>query len=209
MGCEARMTIEPLQLSVSVSLGEDALPDELDDAARRLRQELLDAGLEEVELAEGGPVPTGAKPAETFILGALTLTLLPSMLTTLAAVIQDWTGRRPGRTLKLAYSTGEQRFELEYDPERVDVNEVLARLVQAQAGSGPTAAGARVGGDMVAGDKVSNITAEGDAVGRDKVTHIHAAPGTTIIVNESAAEVLKPVPPVDPSPPGAAAEAGD
>jgi hypothetical protein len=201
------MTTEPLQLSVSVSLGEDALPEELDDAARRLRQELLDAGLEEVELAEGGPVPTGAKPAETFILGALTLTLLPSMLTTLAAVVQDWTGRRPGRTLKLAYSTGDQRFELEYDPEKVDLNEVLARLVQTQAGSGAMAAPANVGGDMIAGDKVSNITAEGDAVGRDKVTHIHAAPGTTIIVNESGAAAVKPASAADPAPPGGAAAA--
>ena len=201
------MTTEPLHLSLTVDLGEDALPDELDDAARRLRRELLDAGLEGAELAEGGPVPTGAKPAETFILGALSLTLLPSMLTTLAAVVQDWTGRRPGRTLKLAYSVGDQRLELEYDPEKVDVNEVLARLVQAQAGSGLMAAGAHVGGDMFAGDKVSNITAEGDAVGRDKVTHIHAAPGSTIIVRESDAEVVKPIPPPDPPSPGSTAGA--
>jgi len=200
------MSTEPLQLSVTVGLGEDALPDEVDGAARRLRRELLDAGLEDVEMASGGPVPTGAKPAETFIIGALSLTLLPSMLTTLAAVVQDWTGRRPGRTLKLAYTAGDQRLELEYDPDKVDVNDVLARLMQAQAGSGLMAAGANVGGDMFAGDKVSNITAEGDAVGRDKVTHIHAAPGSTIIVHESDAEAVKPVPPPDSHPLSGAAE---
>jgi hypothetical protein len=187
------MASEPLQLNVTVGLGEDATTDEIDDAARRLRREMVDAGLADVALAEGGPVPTGAKPAETFLLGALTLSVLPSALTTLAAVIQDWTGRRPGRTLKLAYSAGDQRIELEYDPDKVDVYEVLTRLVHAHVDAQPAApAAGAIGGDLIQGDKVSHVNAEGDAVGRDKVTHIHAAPGSTVIINDAGVEPGEP-----------------
>ena len=172
------MATEPLRLNVAVGLGEDASTDELDEAARLLRRELVDAGLGDVELAKGGPVPSGAKPAETFLFGALTLTLLPSALAALMAVLQDWTGRRPGRTLKLTYGAGPggQRLELEYDPDKTDVNQVLALLLQGQAAA---TARTRVGGDMVGGDKVSTVSAGFDAVGRDKITQIHVAPGST------------------------------
>jgi hypothetical protein len=181
------MTTEPLRLEISLDLGEAASPEELDGAARNLRRELLDAGLDDVELAAGPPPPEGVKSAEALIAGALSLTLLPSLLAPLLAVAQDWTRRRPGRALKLAYSIGDQRFDLEYDPDKLDVNDLLSRLMQAQpAANAPgLPPGAHIGGDMVSGDKVSHVSAEGDAVGRDKVTHIHAAPGSTIIVQDS------------------------
>jgi hypothetical protein len=196
------MTTEPLRLNLAVDLGQDASAGELDDAARWLRQALLEAGLEDVELAAAGPLPSGAKSLEALLLGGLTLSLLPGALTTLIAVIQDWTSRRPGRTLKLAFRAGDQHVELEYDPEKTDVREVMAMLVQAQAPSGPAAhlAGATIGGDVVSGDKVSHVNADGDAVGRDKVTHVHVAPGSTLIINDPELDLQQPSPPDQPAP---------
>lgn len=204
---------EPLHLSVAVGLGEDATASELDEAARRLRQEMQDAGLEDAALAPGEAAPAGAKSGEAFLIGALTLTVLPAMLTTLAGVARDWAGRRPGRTLKLAYSMGEQRFELEYDPDKVDVQVVMDRLLHhhASGGMGGPAGGAAVsagvvGGDVVQGDKVSHVNADGDAVGRDKVTHIHAAAGATVIVHDGGVETRGPAAPPEASEPSGAAE---
>jgi hypothetical protein len=200
------MSSEPLRLTVAVDLGEDASTEERDEAARLLRSELLDAGLGDVELARGGPVPPGAKPAETFLFGTLTVSVLPAALATLMSVARDWTGRRRGRTtLKLAYSLGEQRLELEYDPDRTDVNQLLAQLVQAQAAAGArtlaVGAGVAVGGDVIGGDKVSHVQAGGDAVGRDKITQIHVGPGATVIVGDAALSQAKPgTSPGEPSP---------
>jgi hypothetical protein len=196
------MSPDPLHLTLAVGLADDPTPDELDAAARRLRRDLLDAGLEDVALTPGGPLPDGAKSVEAFLLGGLTLTLLPSALTTLVAVIHDWTGRRKGRTLTLAFSAGDQRLEMEYDPDKTDVQQLMALLVQAQAGGGAIAplAGAKISGDVVSGDKVSHVNAQGDAVGRDKVTHVHVAPGSTLIINDAGVEVDKPTAPDEPAP---------
>jgi hypothetical protein len=177
---------EPLRLDVAVGLGDDASSEELDEAARLLRRELADAELGEVELAEGEPVPPGARAAEGVLVGALTLNLLPGALGALMAVIQDWTGRRRGRTLRLAYGAGEQRLELEYDPDKTDINQVMVLLLARASAVAETAqgAGTTAGVDVVGGDKVSHVSAGADAVGRDKITEIHVAAGSTLIIND-------------------------
>ena len=182
----ARIATESLRLDVSVCLGDDASTDELDDAARLLRRELLDAGLSNVELADGGQVPSGAKSAEALVFGSLRLTLFPSAVSAVMALLHDWAGRRPGRTLKLAYGAGEKRLELEYDPEKTDINQVMALLLRPAPARRWRVAGPSAGGDVVGGDKVSHVSAGADAVGRDKITEIHVAAGSTLIINDPA-----------------------
>jgi len=194
---------EPLRLDVVVDLGEDATAEELDEAARLLRGELAEAGLGEVALADGGAVPPGARAAGGFLAGALTLDLLPGAVGGLMALVRDWTGRRPGRTLRLAYGTGAGRLELEYDPDKTDINQVMVLLLtrtSAAVVSGPVGAGTSAGGDVVGGDKVSHVSAGADAVGRDKITEIPVAAGSTLIINDPAIGRPKP----DPSAPGTA-----
>jgi hypothetical protein len=192
------MAREPLRLNLAIGLGEGASAEELDEAARLLRRELVEAGVGEVELAAAGPPPDGTKSAETFLLGALTLSLLPAALTTALSVIRDWAGRRPGRTLQFEYDAGPQRLKLEYDPDKTDVNQLLALLLQAPAAE--PSAHLSVGGDVVAGDKTTHTQAGGDVVGRDKVTTIQMAPDSTLIVNDPARVALKAPPPPDEVP---------
>jgi hypothetical protein len=179
-------------LDVAVGLGEDATAEELDEAARLLRGELADAGLGEVALADGGAAPEGTRAGGGFLAGALTLDLLPGAVGGLMALVHDWTSRRPGRTLRLAYGTGEGRLELEYDPDKTDINQVMVLLLTRTAG-GPAvaAAGTSAGGDVVGGDKVSHVSAGADAVGRDKITEIHAAAGAVLIFNDPRAQAPK------------------
>jgi len=185
----------PLEFNLVVHLGDDASADELDVAARQLRFELEEAGVAEVDLAPGGQLPEGAKSAEAVRIGALTLTLLPAAFAAVLAVIRDWAGRRPGRTLLFEYDTGQQRVRLEYDPDKTDVNQLLAQLAQGQ--------GARlnVGGDMVSGDKTTHNEAGGDVVGRDKLTTINVAPGSTLIVSDTALGTFKTAPGPGPTAP--------
>ena len=205
------MADEPVRLDVTVDLGDDATAEELDEAARLLRGELAEAGLGEVALADGGPAPEGTRAAGGFLAGALTLNLLPGALGALMVMVRDWTSRRPGRTLRLAYGTGEGRLELEYDPDKTDINQVMVLLLtrtSAAVVSGPVGAGTSAGGDVVGGDKVSHVSAGADAVGRDKITEIHVAAGSVLIFNDPASMAPKPEPsglstPESPEPPAA------
>jgi hypothetical protein len=189
---------QPLRFDLAVGLGEGAADDELDEAARRLQRELEEAGVGEVALAHAGPAPDGTKSAEALVLGGLTLAVLPGALTSAIALLRDWAGRRPGRTLLFEYGAGRQRIKLQYDPDKTDINQLVAILMQAPAAT----AGISVGGDVVTGDKTTHTEAGGDAVGRDKLTTINVAPGATVIVNDPDSGALRAVPPSggDPSP---------
>lgn len=196
------MTSEPLRLLVSVGLQDAASDDEArDEAARLLRRELEEAGLGEVDLARAGDLPPGAKAGEAVLIGALALSVLPGTLALLLAVTRDWAGRRAGRTLTFSYGTGAQRVEFQYDPATTDLNQLLPLLLQAQATANELTlgAGSRVGGDVVGGDKISHSTIGGDSIGRDQITHIHAAPGATIIVGPRPADAPALPAPPDPA----------
>lgn len=198
------MTSEPIRLTVTVGLQDAASDEARDDAARLLRRELEDGGVGEVALARGGNLPPGVKSAESFLFGALVLSVLPGALTTLLAISKDWAGRQAGRTLTFSYGDGDQRLEFQYDPAQTDLNQLVTQLLQAQASANQLTlgAGSQVGGDVVGGDKLSHSTVGGDSVGRDKITHIHAAPGATVILGTRPADA-PPAAPVTPAAPAA------
>ncbi|MBP7694112.1 MAG: hypothetical protein KA764_19470, partial [Anaerolineales bacterium] len=85
-----------LQLGLQIDLGDEADPEELDQAARQLRRELAEAGAETVELVSGGPAAQGAKSVETVLAGMLALTVLPPALPHLILALQQWTARSFG-----------------------------------------------------------------------------------------------------------------
>ncbi len=187
------MAQQLLRLSVAIGLGEDASDEELDDAARRLRRELEEAGVGEVALTYAGPPPDGTKSAETLVLGGLTLAVLPGALTSAIALLRDWASRRRGRTLLFEYGAGPQQIKLEYDPDKTDINQLVALLMQTPGAE--AADRFSVGGDVVSGDKTTHTQAGVDAVGRDKLTTINVAPGATVIVYDPTAGAPKPLPP--------------
>jgi len=104
-----------VKLTLQIDAGRDAPPDDLDALTRRLRDELEDLDLQSVSLVKTGrDLPAGAKAAEAVTLGALAITLLPSVLPKLVEFIQAWSLRGQNRTIKIKMNSGDRSVELEY-----------------------------------------------------------------------------------------------
>jgi hypothetical protein len=82
-------------LDISVRLiapGLDA--DEIHEATRSLREEILGADVDDMWPGTAGPLPEGAKSAETIALGALVVALAPSVVQSLMGVLSSWLSRQ-------------------------------------------------------------------------------------------------------------------
>ena len=106
-----------MNLTIHIEAGYDALPDDVDALTRTLRGELEELDLQSLALARApGTPPAGAKSAEAITLGALAITVLPSMLPRLIEFIQAWSLRGQNRTVKIKANIGDRSLELEYSP---------------------------------------------------------------------------------------------
>jgi hypothetical protein len=181
------MSAEPqaIPLTVRVELGDDADDEAVFQAARQLRSEIADAGLGQAALTRGDHAPEGAKSlADALTPGAVTVQTPAAELPSLFRLLQDWLSRaRPqSRRLRIARGEGASRVEVELDAawlSEADLKALLDQLLQPP-----------LGGVALQGEDVS---VGQDVVGRDKITHIHAAPGSTVVVN--------PPPEPPPAPP--------
>lgn len=90
-------------LEVQVGLGDETDPEELAEITARLRRELLELDVADVELVDAGEPPEGAKAVEAIVLGALLVRLAKGAgsLPGVVAAIQGWLGNKAGRTVKL------------------------------------------------------------------------------------------------------------
>ena len=104
-----------MTVTLLIDAGPDALPDDLDAITRRLRDELTELDLQSVALVRGD-APAGTKSAEAVTLGALAITLLPSLLPKLIEFIQAWSLRGQNRTVRIKANVGDRSVELEYCP---------------------------------------------------------------------------------------------
>ena len=97
------MGTENLQLTLNLVTDPQVDAAELADLTQRLRQELLELDVDQVELPRSGPPPPGAKAIEPFSWGTLIITLATSggVLTTLIGLLQSWLNRNNQRQVKL------------------------------------------------------------------------------------------------------------
>lgn len=176
---------QPIPLKLEISLGAEAHPEELDDHARRLRRDLTEQGVE-ADFVRGGPLPDGAKSAETTALGQLAVNAPPEQLAALVGVLAQWASFDPGRAATLGnippeqlavlatlvisamprmpsrfarfvYKDGDRQIEFEYDPEKTDPQKLLAEIkATTQSPITLTAHG--------------DITIGGDLIARDKIS---------------------------------------
>ena len=96
------MGTEDLQLTLNLVTDPEVDAAELADLTQRLRQELLELDVDQVELPKSGPPPPGAKAIEPFSLGTLIIHLAPAVLTSLIGLLQSWLNRNNQRQVKLA-----------------------------------------------------------------------------------------------------------
>ncbi len=73
----------------------DADAEGLLDLADSLREAVLDTDVDDVQPATAGQAPAGAKSGEVLAVGALVVTLAPTVLESLMAVVSSWLSRQP------------------------------------------------------------------------------------------------------------------
>ncbi len=92
---------ETVSAYVQIQADDGVDAEELDDATRQLRDELLDlVGVEQVHLARAGHEPVGAKATDPVTLGALALVILPTVLPKFVDFLQAWMQSKKWRTIK-------------------------------------------------------------------------------------------------------------
>jgi hypothetical protein len=101
-------------LTLLVDAGKDALAEDVDAVARRLRAEIQDFGVESVTLQASGTAPSGTKSVEAVTLGALAVTVLPQVLPKFIEFLQAWSLRTKDRTVKIKASVGDRSVDIEY-----------------------------------------------------------------------------------------------
>lgn len=97
------MVSEQSALTIELQPGEDADAEEIAGMARRLREELLDLDVENVELAGTGEAPAGSKGVGLLAIGGLVVRfgLQTEVLRMVVAGVQSWLGRQRLRSIKL------------------------------------------------------------------------------------------------------------
>jgi hypothetical protein len=88
-------------VAIAVALPDDADAEELDAAARALRDELLELDVAAVDRVPAGPVPEGARAVEASVLAAMAVQLGQATLGAVLGTIRAWVGRGADRSVKL------------------------------------------------------------------------------------------------------------
>jgi hypothetical protein len=103
-----------IQLRVELGAGDGAGAEERDEAARALREELLELDVDDVRRPTE-PAPPGARGLDAATLGTLLVTLGQGTLGAVAAAVQRWVSRGGGRSVTL-----------ELDGDRIELTGVSA-----------------------------------------------------------------------------------
>lgn len=89
-------TLTQLKIEVSAT---DATEEDIDRMTRQLLSELRELHVESAELVKDTPAPTGSK-GDPITVGSIALEVLPAVLPSIIALVQAWSTRGQGRTVK-------------------------------------------------------------------------------------------------------------
>jgi hypothetical protein len=112
-----------LNIEISAS---DATEEELDRMTRQLLSELRETDVESAELAKGGDAPSGTKSGDPVTMGSIVISALPAFLPAVVALVQAWSAREQGRTVKFKGRVGREVIEFEGSPD--EFQKLLAKM---------------------------------------------------------------------------------
>lgn len=115
---------EPIQLNLEI-VTSDAADEDVDQMTRQLLSELRETEVESAQLTKGGQAPSGAK-GDPVSIGSTALVVLPAVLPKIVDVVQGWSLRGHGRTVKFKGTISGQPVEFEGSAE--DLQRVLNTL---------------------------------------------------------------------------------
>ncbi len=101
------MITEPASITFTIDCQEATDLDEIARLSTDLREDLIEVGAESAERLRGGEAPARSK-GDPITLGSLLVTLAPTALTGLVALLQSWLTRHERATLTL--QRGEEKI---------------------------------------------------------------------------------------------------
>ncbi len=108
------------QVNIEIS-ATDATDEDLDRMTRQLLSELRELDVESAELAKGAAALKGSK-GDPVTIGTIVVSSLPAVLPAVVALVQAWSSRGQGRTVKFKG----KGIEFEGSPE--DFQKLLEKL---------------------------------------------------------------------------------
>jgi hypothetical protein len=89
---------DQVEFNIEVS-AQDTSVEDIDWMTRQLLAELRELDIESVELTKGGIVPAGSK-GDPITIGSIAIQVLPAVLPSIIGLVESWTSRGQGRTVK-------------------------------------------------------------------------------------------------------------
>jgi hypothetical protein len=118
------MDSELSQINIEVS-ASDATEEDIDRMTRQLLAEVRELPVESAELTMGESAPEGSK-GDPVTLGSLVVSSLPTVLPAVVALVQSWSSRGSGRTVKFKGKIG--REMIEFEGSAADLHRLLETL---------------------------------------------------------------------------------
>ena len=94
------MPDESAQLIVRINL-EDKDDEQLDRLTRQFRNEVRDLDVESAEFVSAGPAPEGTMGLDPIVLGAIAVTVGPTVLTKFLEFLHAWSMRHQSQTVEV------------------------------------------------------------------------------------------------------------
>jgi hypothetical protein len=107
---EAPQQRETERLTLAIEGTPDSDQEELARLTGQLRSQLLELDVDKVELVRGGKAPPGSKVADPVTIGAIIITLAPTVIQAVIGLVQGWHKDHPVSSIKL--TLGHDSLEL-------------------------------------------------------------------------------------------------
>jgi hypothetical protein len=98
------------RLTLAIEGAPDSDAEELARLTGQLRSQLLELDVERVDLVRGGQAPPGSKVADPITLGAIIVTLAPTVIQAVIGLVQNWHKDHPVSSVKV--TLGDDSLEL-------------------------------------------------------------------------------------------------
>jgi hypothetical protein len=98
------------RLTLAIEGAPDSDAEELARLTGQLRSQLLELDVERVDLVRGGQAPPGSKVADPITIGAIIITLAPTVIQAVIGLVQNWHKDHPVSSVKV--TLGDDSLEL-------------------------------------------------------------------------------------------------
>jgi hypothetical protein len=98
------------RLTLAIEGTPDSDREELAQLTGQLRSQLLELDVERVDLVRGGQAPPGSKVVDPITIGAIIITLAPTVIQAVVGLVQNWHKDHPVSSIKV--TLGDDSVEL-------------------------------------------------------------------------------------------------